>query len=193
MGFALAEAAGKRGANVIVVAGTTTADPPTDIELIKVTSAEDMLSAVLGQIEEATILIAAAAVADYRPKKTEAAKIKKSNPTLNLELERTPDILGDVAHKKQKDQLLIGFAAETNDILSNATVKLTSKNLDVIVANDVSRNDIGFDSPNNAVTILVRDELQPIELPVMSKLEIAHRILDEVVKLRHRSATAKTA
>jgi len=193
MGFALAEAADKRGANVIVVAGTTTADPPTDIELIKVTSAEDMRSAVLGQIEEATILIAAAAVADYRPKKTEAAKIKKSNPTLNLELERTPDILGDVAHKKRKDQLLIGFAAETNDILSNATAKLTSKKLDVIVANDVSRNDIGFDSPNNAVTILVRDGLQPIELPVMSKLEIAHRILDEIVKLRHRSATAKTA
>ena len=200
MGFALAEAAGKRGANVIVVAGTTTADAPTDIELIKVTSAEDMRSAVLGQIEEATILIAAAAVADYRPKKTEPAKIKKSNPTLTLELERTSDILGDVAHQRVRvlrrhaqDQLLIGFAAEANDILSNATAKLTSKKLDVIVANDVSRNDIGFDSPNNAVTILVRDGLQPIDLPVMSKLEIAHRILDEIVKLRHRSATAKTA
>ena len=110
---------------------------------------------------------------------------------LNLELERTPDILGEVAQKKRDDQLLVGFAAETNDVLSNAATKMTSKNLDVIVANDVSRHDIGFDSPNNAVTILVRGGLQPIELPLMSKLEIADRILDEIVKLRRRSSTAK--
>jgi len=193
MGFALAEAAGQRGAEVIVVAGATTATQPADIQLIEVTSAEEMRSAVLDQILDATILIAAAAVADYRPKKTAAAKIKKLETTLNLELERTPDILGEVARGKREDQLLVGFAAETNDVLSNATKKLTSKNLDVIVANDVSRTDIGFDSPNNAVTILVRDGSQPIELPVMSKLQIAHRILDEVVKLRHRSANAKTA
>jgi phosphopantothenoylcysteine decarboxylase/phosphopantothenate--cysteine ligase len=193
MGYALAEAARRRGANIVVVAGTTTAEQPVGIELIKVATAEEMRSAVFGQIEDATILIAAAAVADYRPKKTAPAKIKKSETMLNLELERTPDILAEVAQKKRDDQLLVGFAAETNDLLSNAATKMTSKNLDVIVANDVSRNDIGFDSPNNAVAILVRGGLQPIELPLMSKLEIADRILDEIVKLRRRSSTLKTA
>jgi phosphopantothenoylcysteine decarboxylase/phosphopantothenate--cysteine ligase len=193
MGYALAEAARRRGANVVVVAGTTTVAPPPGIELIKVTSAEEMRGVVLGQIEGATIIIAAAAVADYKAKKIAPAKIKKSEAMLNLELVRTPDILGEVAHRKRAGQLLIGFAAETNDVLPNAASKMTSKNLDMIIANDVSRKDIGFDSPNNAVTILVRDGLQPIELPLMSKPAIADRILDEIVKLRQRISNAKSA
>ena len=193
MGYALAEAARRRGANVIVVAGTTTAEQPAGIELIKVTSADEMRSAVLGQVEGATIVIAAAAVADYKAKKIAPAKIKKSEAMLNLELVRTPDILREVAHQKRAGQLLIGFAAETNDVLPNAATKMTSKNLDMIIANDVSRKDIGFDSPNNAVTILVRDGLQPIELPLMSKPAIADRILDEIVKLRQRISNAKSA
>lgn len=193
MGYALAQAAHRRGANVVIVAGPTTAAQPAGIELIKVTLAEEMRAAVLGQIEGASIVIAAAAVADYKAKKIAPAKIKKSEPMLNLELVRTPDILGEVARQKRAGQLLIGFAAETNDVISNAVTKMTSKNLDMIIANDVSRKDIGFDSPNNAVTILVRDGLQPVELPLMSKLEIAERVLDEIVKLRQRISNAKSA
>jgi phosphopantothenoylcysteine decarboxylase/phosphopantothenate--cysteine ligase len=104
-----------------------------------------------------------------------------------LELERTSDILGDVSLSRTQDQLIIGFAAETNDLLKNAREKLTRKNLDMIVANDVSRNDSGFDSENNAVTILVPDDETPIEIPLASKFDVANRILDEALKLRRKS------
>ncbi len=193
MGFAVANAASHRGAQVVVVAGFTSVEPPTGVELIQVTSAEEMRDAVLDQIERATAFIAAAAVADYKPKQPASRKIKKSTSTLNLELERTPDILREVTQSKRAGQLVVGFAAETNDLLSNARAKMTSKNLEMIIANDVSREDIGFDSANNAVTILVRDGSEPIELKVTSKAEIAERIIDELVKLRHRTAAAKSA
>ena len=193
MGFALAEAVRRRGANVVVVAGVTNVEPTAGVELIRVTSAEEMRAAVLDQIESATAFIAAAAVADYRPNQPASAKIKKSESTLSLELERTPDILHEVAQLKRAGQLIVGFAAETNDLLSNARNKMTSKNLDMIVANDVSGEGIGFDSENNAVTILLRDGSEPIELGVMSKAEIADRIVDELVKLRHRNVAAKNA
>ena len=120
-------------------------------------------------------------------------KIKKSESEMELKLERTADILGEVARVRKNGQLLIGFAAETNDLLLHAREKLVSKRLDAIVANDVSRKDAGFDSENNAVVILLRDHPEPIELPLMSKLETAHRILDEVVKLRRTGATTKAA
>ena len=103
-----------------------------------------------------------------------------------LELERTPDILAEVSRHRREGQLIIGFAAETNDLLTNAREKLSTKNLDMIVANDVSRNDAGFDSENNAVTILVRDNESPIEIPLTSKQEIANRILDELIRLRQK-------
>ena len=193
MGFALAEAARRRGANVVVVAGVTNVEPTASVELIRVTSAEEMRDAVLDQIESATAFIAAAAVADYKPKRPASTKIKKSESTLSLELERTPDILREVAQLKRAGQLIVGFAAETNDLLSNARAKMTSKNLDMIIANDVSGEGIGFDSENNAVTILVSDGSEPIELRVMSKAEIADRIIDELVKLRHRNVAAKSA
>jgi len=187
MGFALAEAAKLRGASVTVVAGATNVAPPVELAVIEVTSTEEMLAAVREKIGEATTFIAAAAVADYRAKAPADAKIKKSKDEMILELERTPDILAEVSRSRTQDQLVIGFAAETNDVLTNAREKLTRKGLDMIVANDVSRNDSGFDSENNAVTILVRDNETPIEVQLASKFEIANRILDEAIKLRQKS------
>lgn len=188
MGFALADAAKRRGASVTVVAGATNVRPPVEVDVIEVTSTEEMLSAVREKIDDATAFIAAAAVADYRARKPAHAKIKKSKDEMVLELERTPDILGEVSRSRTQNQLMIGFAAETNDLVSNAREKLARKGLDMIVANDVSREDSGFDSENNAVTILVRDNETPIEIPLASKFEIANRILDEAIKLRQKIA-----
>lgn len=193
MGFALATAAIQRGAQVRIVAGIATVAPPSGAEVIKMTSAEDMRAAVLREIDDATIFIAAAAVADYRAKHSSPKKIKKSEAEMFLELERTPDILNEVALNKKPDQLLVGFAAETDDVKGNAQKKLSRKNLDMIVANDVSREGSGFESDNNAVTILVRDNLLSIDVPLSSKSEVANRILDEVVMLRHRTTSAMTA
>lgn len=187
MGFALAEAAKRRGANVTVIAGATNVARPADVSVIEVTSTEEMLAAVREKIIDATTFIAAAAVADYRAKEPADSKIKKSKNELTLKLERTPDILGEVSRSRRQDQLVIGFAAETNDLLTNAREKLTRKGLHMIVANDVSRNDSGFDSENNAVTILVCDNETPIEIPLASKFDIANRILDEAIKLRRKS------
>lgn len=193
MGFALATAAIQRGARVRIVGGITTVAPPSGAEVIETTSAEDMRAAVLREIGDATIFIAAAAVADYRAKHSSPKKIKKSETEMILELERTPDILNEVALNKKTGQLVVGFAAETDDVRSNARKKLSQKNLDMIVANDVSREGSGFDSDNNAVTILVRDNSLSIDVPLSSKPEVANRILDEVVKLRHRTAGAMSA
>jgi phosphopantothenoylcysteine decarboxylase/phosphopantothenate--cysteine ligase len=193
MGFALAEAARDRGADVTIVAGITSVDPPAGVRIVRVSSAEEMHIAVTSEADMASVFMAAAAVSDYRVKQPAATKIKKSEAEIELKLERTPDILGEIAQARKNGQLLIGFAAETNDLLAHAREKVVSKGLDAIVANDVSRDDAGFDSENNAVVILLRDDPQPIELPLMSKLETAHRILDEVVKLRRASATKRAA
>jgi phosphopantothenoylcysteine decarboxylase / phosphopantothenate---cysteine ligase len=158
-----------------------------------VTTAEEMHSTVTAAMADATIFIGAAAVSDYRVRNVSESKIKKTAPELELKLERTPDILAEVARLRSNRQLIIGFAAETNDVLANARKKLTAKNLDMIVANDVSRSDAGFDSEANAVTIILNGQSVPIELPLMSKFEVAHRILDEIVKLRHSASAAKTA
>jgi phosphopantothenoylcysteine decarboxylase/phosphopantothenate--cysteine ligase len=192
MGFALAEAAYDRGAEVTIVAGVTSVSPPRGSRLVRVSSAEEMRSAVAEEVSNATVFMAAAAVSDYRAKKKARTKIKKASAELELKLERTTDILAEVAQGRTNGQLLIGFAAETNDLLTNAREKLVSKGLDAVVANDVSRKDSGFDSENNAVVILLRDNPEPVELPLMSKPETAHRILDEVVKLR-RARAARTA
>ena len=187
MGFALAEAAKQRGAQVTIIAGVTSVAPPADVALVEVTSSEEMLAAVREKIGDATTFIAAAAVADYRTKSPANSKIKKFKDEMVLELERTPDILDEVSHSSREGQLIIGFAAETNDLLTNAREKLRRKNLDMIVANDVSRNDSGFDSESNAVTILVRDDDAPIDIPLTSKFEVANRILDEAMRLRRKS------
>ena len=192
MGFAIAEAAQRRGARVTVVAGATTATPPEDAELIRVNSAAEMHAAVLNKLPEASVFIGAAAVADYRPVERSSRKIKKTQSSLSLQLERTPDILREVSEAKQDGLLVIGFAAETENTLANAREKLNTKNLDAIVANDVSQNGVGFDTVTNEVTIISRDRKAPIHVPLMAKTNVANIILDEVVRLRARFGPASS-
>jgi phosphopantothenoylcysteine decarboxylase / phosphopantothenate---cysteine ligase len=181
MGYALAEAALRRGARVLLVSGPTNLTAPAAAEVTPVESAEQMRDAVLNLLPRATIVIKTAAVSDYRAKAAVGQKIKRKGP-MTLELEATPDILKELAQKKQ-NQIVIGFAAETENVLENARQKLVSKNLDGIVVNDVSREGVGFDSDRNAVTIITRDEV--VEVPETSKWEVAQRVLDQVAKLSH--------
>jgi phosphopantothenoylcysteine decarboxylase/phosphopantothenate--cysteine ligase len=145
-----------------------------------------MRAAVLKLLPESTVVIKAAAVADFRPRDTAGQKIKRKGP-MTLELEPTTDILAELARHKSS-QLIVGFAAETEDVLENARQKLAAKSLDAIVVNDVSREGVGFDSDRNAVTIISHDEI--IEVPETSKWEVAQRVLDQVVKLRKRAGVA---
>ena len=184
MGFALAEAALARGARVTVVTGSVSVEPPAGARVVKALSAAEMFKAVQRETAQATMFIAAAAVADYRPARVAECKIKKSEDSLTLQLEPTDDILAWVGENKTKGQLLIGFAAETNDILRYAQDKLARKNLDAIVANDVTKAGAGFDTDTNIVTIISRRTEAPIALPLMSKLDAAHKILDEAKNLR---------
>jgi len=186
MGFAIAAAAAKRGADVTVVCGVVGVEPPENVKIVRVVSAEEMHNAVLSEIKNATVFVGAAAVADYRPKTTANAKIKKSDENLILELEKTPDILADVSKNRGGNLLIVGFAAETNDVVENARAKMEKKNLDLIVANDVSKNGAGFGSDTNIATILRGGSDEKIEIPLMSKPEMANKILDEVVRLRQK-------
>ena len=187
MGYAIAEAARARGAEVTVVAGVTTAAVPAGVKLISVRSAAEMADAVEYEIQKATIFIGAAAVADYRPSNVAEQKIKKSEKTLTLTLERTTDILAQVAASRSNGLIVIGFAAETENLLANARQKLKSKNLDAVVANDVTRVDAGFDTPTNAVTIVTKDKV--LELPLMAKTAVAHRVLDVASELRAKKSS----
>jgi phosphopantothenoylcysteine decarboxylase/phosphopantothenate--cysteine ligase len=188
MGYALAEAALRRGARVLLVSGPTSIAPPAAAEVTRVESAEEMRDAVLALLPQATIVIKTAAVSDYRPKNASGQKIKRKGP-MTLDLEATPDILRELASKKSV-QLVIGFAAETENVLENARQKLVAKNLDAIVVNDVSREGVGFDSDRNAVTIISRDEV--VEVAETTKSEVARRVLDQIVRLRqNRKATVK--
>ncbi|HEX8632725.1 MAG TPA: bifunctional phosphopantothenoylcysteine decarboxylase/phosphopantothenate synthase [Pyrinomonadaceae bacterium] len=189
MGFALAEAARGRGAEVALVAGATSADAPAGVRIIRALSADEMHAAVQAGVREATVFIGAAAVSDYRPAQRAAQKLKKSGAALTLTLEPTPDILASVAAARHEGLLVIGFAAESENVVSHAREKLLRKKLDAIVANDITRDGAGFDAATNIVTLIARDRDAPIELPLMSKLEAAHRILDEVVRLRRARAT----
>jgi phosphopantothenoylcysteine decarboxylase / phosphopantothenate---cysteine ligase len=183
MGFALAEAALRRGARVLLVSGPVTIDPPAGAELTRVETAAQMRDAVLQLLPQSTIVIKTAAVADFRPKSVAGQKLKRKGP-LTLDLEATPDILAELSRRKTS-QLVIGFAAETENVLENARKKLSVKSLDAIVVNDVSREGIGFDSDRNAVTVITHDEV--IEIPETSKLEVAQRVLDVVTRLKARS------
>lgn len=182
MGYALAEAALRRGARVLLVSGPTSINPPGGAEVIRVETAEEMWKAVMNLLPESTIVIKTAAVSDYKAKSEAAQKIKRTGP-LTLELEATVDILGEIVRQKES-QLVIGFAAETQNALENARTKLAKKSLDAIVVNDVSREGIGFDSERNAVTIITHDEV--VEVPETTKWEVAQRVLDHVIKLRKR-------
>jgi phosphopantothenoylcysteine decarboxylase / phosphopantothenate---cysteine ligase len=183
MGYAIAEAALRRGARVLLVSGPTAIAAPGAAELTRVETAEEMRAAVLKLLPESTVVIKTAAVADFRPKMAAGQKIKRKGE-MTLELEPTADILREVARRKTS-QIVVGFAAETENVLENARKKLASKSLDAIVVNDVSRDGIGFDSDRNAVTIISQSEV--VEVPETSKWEVAHRVLDQVVKLRKRS------
>ncbi|HSK62545.1 MAG TPA: bifunctional phosphopantothenoylcysteine decarboxylase/phosphopantothenate--cysteine ligase CoaBC [Pyrinomonadaceae bacterium] len=184
MGFALAEAALKRGGEVTVVAGITTVDPPAGVKVVRALSAAEMDQAVARETQTASVFIGAAAIADYRPSQRAEQKIKKTENSLTLTLERTPDILSNVAASRRNGLLVIGFAAETENVIDNAREKLRHKKLDAIVANDVTRNDSGFDSRTNAITIITAQNNDPVELPALSKREAADRILDVIVSLR---------
>src|SRR5579864_8585540 len=180
MGYALAESALRRGARVLLVSGPTNLTPPGAAELTPVESTEQMRDAVMNLLPHATIVIKTAAVSDYRPKTAQGQKIKRKGPMI-LELEATPDILKELSQKKAS-QIVVGFAAETENVLENARQKLVSKNLDAIVVNDVSREGVGFDSDRNAVTIITREEV--VEVPETTKWEVAQRVLDQIVRLR---------
>ena len=186
MGFAIAEAAKRRGARVTVIAGATNTAPPANVDLVRVSSADEMHAAVMAELANASIFIGAAAVADYRPVKRSAGKIKKTESSISLQLERTPDILREVASARQDGLLVIGFAAETENVLRNAREKLSAKNLDAIVANDVTQEGVGFNTATNEVTIISRDRKAPIHVPLMAKTSVADIVLDEVVRLRAR-------
>jgi phosphopantothenoylcysteine decarboxylase/phosphopantothenate--cysteine ligase len=187
MGYALAEAAFRRGARVLLVSGPTALTPAGSAEVTSVESADEMRQAVLKLLPQATIVIKTAAVSDYRPKSAASQKIKRSGP-MTLELEPTVDILGEIKRYKQS-QLIIGFAAETQNALENARKKLTSKSLDAIVVNDVSREGVGFDSDRNAVTIITEHDV--VEVSETTKWEVAQRVLDQVVRLRNPKPALK--
>ena len=191
MGFAIAQCAARRGADVTVVAGITTANPPRNVRVLQGLSAEEMANAVDGHLDHTTIFIGTAAVADYKPVQRENQKIKKSDDSLTIILEPTRDILSETSRNRRDGTLVVGFAAETENLIENARSKLELKNLDAIVANDVSRKDAGFESELNAVTILIRDKPDAIQLPIMTKDAIADEILNVIVKLRTNAKTKK--
>jgi len=180
MGYALAQAALRRGARVLLVSGPVALMAPEAAEVARVETAEEMQQALLKLLPQATMVIKAAAVSDWRPKTVALQKIKRKGP-MSLDLEPTDDILAGLTRHKQ-GQIIVGFAAETENVLENARQKLAAKSLDAIVVNDVSREGIGFDSDRNAVTIIMHDEV--VEVPENTKLEVAQRVLDQIVRLR---------
>ena len=182
MGYAVAEAALRRGARVLLVSGPTALTPPGAAELTRVESAEQMRDAVLSLLPQATIVIKTAAVSDYRAKSVSGQKQKRKGP-MTLDLEPTADILKEISARKQS-QIVVGFAAETENVLENARQKLAAKRLDAIVVNDVSREGVGFDSDRNQVTMISHDEV--VEVPETTKWEVAQRVLDQVVRIRQR-------
>jgi len=189
MGYAVAEAALRRGARVLLVSGPTSLTPPGAAEVTRVESAQQMRQTVLTLLPEATIVIKTAAVADFRVQSVADQKIKRRGPMI-LELEPTADILKEISLHKQS-QIVVGFAAETENVLENARQKLSSKQLDAVVVNDVSREGVGFDSDRNQVTIITHDDV--VEVPQTTKWEVAQRVLDQVVRLRDQRKAAVKA
>ena len=184
MGYALARAAVRRGAEVVLVSGPTALKPPPGIIFCPVNTAYDMQSAVFDHRKGCHIIIKAAAVSDYRPREKAEQKVKKGADALSLELVKNPDILALLGEtKKDYPCILVGFAAETEDLLQNAQKKITAKNLDMIVANDVSRKDAGFQTDTNAVKIIYADG-RVEDSPLMGKIEVAHLILDRAKALK---------
>jgi phosphopantothenoylcysteine decarboxylase / phosphopantothenate---cysteine ligase len=185
MGYRIAEAARDRGARVVLVSGPTSLRPPSGVELVGVRSADDMAHAVASHASSATVVVMAAAVSDYRPATVSPAKIKKKDGPASLDLVRTPDILRGLGESKGS-RTLVGFAAETDDVVENGRKKLAEKRLDLLVANDVRRTDAGFASDRNAAVLLDAEGGRE-DVPLMSKRDLAERILDRVLVLRRRT------
>ena len=184
MGYALAKAARRRGAEVILVSGPTSLSPPAKVKLVRVRSAVEMREAVFHHLEKASVLLMAAAVSDYRPKQAAAQKMKKTAMSPVLELERNPDILWEAGETKG-NRIFVGFAAETQNLLKSAKEKLAKKNLDLIVANDVSLPGAGFRVDTNIVKVIERSG-KVEKLPLMSKEDLADRILERILTLKKK-------
>ena len=181
MGYAIARQAMMRGAEVTLVSGKVSIQPPMGVRVVPVVSAEDMAQAVKESASEQDIIIKAAAVADYRPSVTSDEKLKKKDGEMVIELERTEDILAYLGAHRREGQFLCGFSMETEHMLENSRAKLEKKNIDMIVANNLKQEGAGFGTDTNVVTLLTKDET--VELPMMSKEEVADRLLDQILKL----------
>jgi phosphopantothenoylcysteine decarboxylase/phosphopantothenate--cysteine ligase len=195
MGYAVAEAAARRGAKVSLVSGPVNLETPAGVERVAVRTAEEMRHSVVDRLPESTIAVFAAAVADYRPAEMQTEKMKRNKEPLTIRLEPTPDILAEAAQTKG-DRLIVGFAAETEHVAENARKKLAAKNADLIVANDVTAEGAGFDHDTNIVTLFSRDG-RDLALPKLGKNAVAQYILDEVLRLRgllrHKTESHRSA
>jgi len=192
MGYALAEACRWRGARVVLVSGPSHLEPPSAAEVVAVRTSQEMADAVFRHLDCATVVIMAAAVADFRPAVKQPGKIKKQPGPPAVTLVPTTDILAEVSRRRRMEQILVGFAAETEDLVANASAKLRAKRLDLMVANDVSQEGAGFDVDTNIVTLLFADGRQR-SLEKLSKLDVAQRVLDEVVEIRKHRPRAEPA
>jgi phosphopantothenoylcysteine decarboxylase/phosphopantothenate--cysteine ligase len=181
MGYAVAEAASRRGARVVLISGPTDLPVPEGVDWVPVRTTEEMRNAVRERAREAQVVIMAAAVSDYRPAAAQSQKLKRGDDRLTLELEPTPDILAELGREKGS-RILVGFAAETDHLAENARGKLARKGADMIVANDVTQEGAGFDTDTNIVTLFLRDGRE-VPLPRLSKFDVANRILDQVLAI----------
>ena len=181
MGYAIAKAAMLRGADVTLISGRTSIEPPMFVNLVPVVTASDMYEAVTSVSNEQDIIIKAAAVADYRPSRISEEKVKKSDGQMSIELERTDDILKFLGEHKRVGQFLCGFSMETQNVIDNSRAKLAKKNLDMVAANNVKVEGAGFGTDTNVVTLITDKEAK--ELPKMTKEEVAVEIFNEIVKI----------
>jgi phosphopantothenoylcysteine decarboxylase/phosphopantothenate--cysteine ligase len=189
MGYALAEACKRRGAAVTLVSGPTRLAVPAGVTVENVRATAEMSDAMFRCLDRATVVLMAAAVVDFAPARTETEKIKKGDGALTLELKPTLDILTEISRRRKPDQLIVGFAAETSNLLENAAAKVREKGLDLIVANDVTQEGAGFDADTNIVTLIFPGgQVKPLEK--MSKLDVANAILDEAIGLRTKRAAS---
>ncbi|PYV10818.1 MAG: bifunctional phosphopantothenoylcysteine decarboxylase/phosphopantothenate--cysteine ligase CoaBC [Acidobacteria bacterium] len=185
MGYALAEASRRRGARVSLVSGPASLEPPQGVHFERVRTTEEMAEAVFRHLDESSVVLMAAAVADFRPAESQNGKIKKRDGFSTIEVEPTRDILAEIARRRRPSQVVVGFAAEAERVLENASQKLREKGLDLIVANDVTREGAGFEVDTNIVTLIFPDGRE-IPLEKMSKLDVAKRVLDQVVEMKSR-------
>jgi len=183
-GYAIAAEAVARGASVTLIS-TVTLPPPDGVDVVAVETAEQMRAAMHAASASSDVVVMAAAVADYRPVAAATGKLKKAHGPPEIVLEPTPDILAELGAAKPADQVLVGFAAETADLVANASAKLAAKHLDLIVANDVSAPAVGFAHDTNAVTLL-RPDAEPVEIDLASKRDVARAVIDSIVAIRTR-------